>query len=270
MWLIDDPIFVAELERSRAKLLASVAEGEFTFFRTYGNIGDRLINAGARQLFAGMKYTERDIREGCSCTGDLAVVCGGGGWCSEWHDMPQLVRSIENRFTRVIVFPSSFDPRNPDVLSWLKATHCQLFVRERVSFDAISAFCNPILALDTAFFFDYKPWTYDLRHPSILLSYRTDIEKRIRFLPEGNQDISIIASDFDHWLHSIARHSTIWTDRAHVMIAAAMMGKSVLYCESKYHKLRGIAEYALGDYVDYWDPDEVSFNQSQNEDVYGK
>src|SRR5215472_18211510 len=190
MWLVDDPAFVTELERSRAKLLDAVSGREFTFFRTFGNIGDRLINAGARQLLAGMKYTEKDIRDGGSCAGEIAVICGGGGWCVPWHAMPKLVRPIEERFAKVIVFPSSFDPRDAEVLSWLRGTHCQLFVRERSSLHAIAAFSNPVLALDTAFFFDYGPWIYSLPDASVLLSYRTDAEKRIQFLPEDNQDIS--------------------------------------------------------------------------------
>ena len=35
------------------------------------------------------------------------------------------------------------------------------------------------------------------------------------------------------------------TDRAHVMIAAAMLGKPVEYAASNYHKLPAIAEWSL-------------------------
>jgi exopolysaccharide biosynthesis predicted pyruvyltransferase EpsI len=35
------------------------------------------------------------------------------------------------------------------------------------------------------------------------------------------------------------------TDRAHVMIAAALLGKVVEYWTSSYHKVPSIADYAL-------------------------
>jgi exopolysaccharide biosynthesis predicted pyruvyltransferase EpsI len=49
----------------------------------------------------------------------------------------------------------------------------------------------------------------------------------------------------DHWLWTIARHDTVATDRAHVMIAAAMLGKRVEYHGTNYHKVTAIAEYSL-------------------------
>ena len=78
-----------------------------------------------------------------------------------------------------------------------------------------------------------------------MVSYRTDVESVLSAIPEGNHDISKSCSSLDEWLWTIARHASVKTDRAHVMIAAALLGKTVDYCTSSYHKVPAIADYAL-------------------------
>jgi len=64
-------------------------------------------------------------------------------------------------------------------------------------------------------------------------------------LPKDNVDISASAPSLDAWLWTIARHERVRTDRAHVMIAAAMLGKTVEYRASSTHKVGALVEYAL-------------------------
>lgn len=64
-------------------------------------------------------------------------------------------------------------------------------------------------------------------------------------IPAGNDDISLSCSSLDEWLGLIAAHEHIRTDRAHVIIAGAMLGRSVEFWSSSYHKLPAIAEFAL-------------------------
>ncbi|MGH9423877.1 MAG: glycosyltransferase family 2 protein, partial [Thermoanaerobaculia bacterium] len=52
----------------------------------------------------------------------------------------------------------------------------------------------------------------------------------------------------DEWLWTIARAAEVHTDRAHVMIAGAMLGKRVEIHPSKSHKVMAIADYALTDF----------------------
>jgi exopolysaccharide biosynthesis predicted pyruvyltransferase EpsI len=249
------PDCFSSLLRGSRRLLLSPIQGhnDLCFFRTYGNIGDRLINAGARQLLRSIQYHEVDIRFAGALRGDTAIVGGGGGWCKPWHDMPLLVRAVERNFRNVIIFPSSFDPRESSVRAWLKHTKARIFVREPKSLELISDYCSAILALDTAFFFDFRP--YRRAGSGILQVFRTDREKSITGLPDRNEDISVTAADLDHWLHSIAQCAEVRTDRAHVMIAAAMLGKRVAFVESSYHKLRSIADYALKTYEVKHTPD---------------
>ena len=232
------------VEESRDVLLRAIGEPEdLTFIRLYGNIGDELIYAGTRQLLARRFYKEVSVRELDGVSGHTALVAGCGGWCGPYHDMVKHLPVIETRFERVIVMPSSFDVSVPSVRSTLATTKALVFARERKSFDGICRLCDAKIAYDCAFFFDYRPY---LRHgEGCLVAYRTDEESVLSVIPEGNHDISRSCSSLDDWLWTIARHAVVKTDRAHVMIAAALLGKVVDYWTSSYHKVPSIADYAL-------------------------
>jgi len=91
---------------------------------------------------------------------------------------------------------------------------------------------------------------FRLRRPGsgTLLAFRTDREAVAEAVPHGNRDISIACESLDEFLWSIARYELVKTDRAHVMIAVALLGKEVHYCPTNYHKLPGLAAGALQDY----------------------
>lgn len=245
-----------EIEKSKVRLLDALAgASDITFIRSYGNIGDQLIYAGTRQLLSGLRYKEASILNLSGAGGDLALISGGGAWCGPYHDMPKHLPLVEEKFRRVIVLPSSFDVSVESVRDALSKTKALVFARERVSYERIKSLCEADLAHDCAFFFDYSPFL--LPGDGWLNAYRTDDEAlrggpllsndqaRPGELPADNNDISLTCDSLNEWLWTIARHKTIRTDRAHVMIAAAMMGKEVIYRASSYHKVPAIAEFAL-------------------------
>jgi exopolysaccharide biosynthesis predicted pyruvyltransferase EpsI len=232
------------LEESRDEILGAIGETEdLTFVRLYGNVGDELIYAGTRQLLARRRYKEVSVKYLDGVSGHTALVAGCGGWCAPFHDMVELLPSIEARFERVVILPSSFDGSVPSVRATLAETRALVFARERVSFEGVRRLCDARIAYDCAFYFDYRPY---LRHgEGTLAAFRTDRESARGEVPEGNKDISRSCGSLDEWLWTIARHAAVRTDRAHVMIAAALLGKTVEYRASSYHKVPAIAEYAL-------------------------
>jgi hypothetical protein len=236
--------FTDELQNSRQRLLGAVDSGsEVTFIRLHGNIGDELIYAGARQLLAAVPYREISYRNLSQHQGHTAIISGSGGWCRAFHHRPIYLREAEQRFEKVIVFPSSFDTSVPCVKEALANTKAIVFARERHSYLQIRDLCDARLAFDTAFFFDFKP--YRVPGQNTLFAFRTDCEAKSRTVPLQNNDISHTCESMDEWLWKIARSELILTDRAHVMIAAAMLGKKIRYRPSNYHKVCGIAEYSL-------------------------
>jgi exopolysaccharide biosynthesis predicted pyruvyltransferase EpsI len=232
------------VQESRDVLLRAIGEPEdLTFIRLYGNIGDELIYAGTRQLLARRFYNEVSVRNLGGVSGHTAVVAGGGCWCGPYHDVAIYLPLIENNFKRVIIMPSSFDVSVPFVRATLATTKALVFARERASFNGICGLCNANIAYDCAFYFDYRPY---LRHgEGCLEAFRIDKESVGSVIPEGNNDISRSCFSLDEWLWTIARHADVKTDRAHVMIAAALLGKTVDYRTSSYHKVPAIADYAL-------------------------
>lgn len=237
-----------DLEESRAKLLGSL-EGadDITVIRNLGNIGDQLIHAGMRRLLRGFDYRELGLQQLDDARGQLAVVTGGGDWCGPHHNLPRYLPRIEQQFERVVIFPSSFDTRVESVRAALTASRALVFAREHVSYEQVRTLGRVELAHDTAFFFDFEPY----RRPGrgTLLAFRTDRESLMNRVPPGNLDLSVACESLDEFIWQIARHEQVQTDRAHVMIAAALLGKDVRYAPSNYHKLPALADSSLRGYT---------------------
>ena len=232
------------LENSRTKLLNAIGQFDnLTLVLPPGNIGDRLIHAGTERLLSGISFREIAIRNVPDSCGDTALLGGCGGWCGAFHGVPECLPLLEARFDRVIVMPSSFDTTVDSVKRALSNSRALIFAREQVSYEQIRALCDAALAHDCAFFFDYAP--YQQAGQGVLTAFRTDHESAFQTVPSENQDISVLCNSLDEWLWTIARHELIRTDRAHVTIAGAMLGKRVEYLASSYHKLPAIVDYAL-------------------------
>lgn len=216
--------------------------------RGIGNIGDELIRAGTGELLSGHVYREIDVDELCGANGHTALIFGGGGFCHPFHElMPHVLAVAEMRFERVIVLPSTFDTSVDAVRDAVERTRAVVMARERESYSQIQALCDARLAYDCAFFFDYAP--YQQTGSGVLQAFRTDAEASgERPIPPQNDDISATAGTLERWLQTIASHELIRTDRAHVMIAAALLGKTVEFASSSYFKVPAIANYALGDF----------------------
>lgn len=234
------------VQASRRAILEAVgASRDVTFVRGVGNVGDQLIAAGSRALLAGILTREIGHAEVPRARGEVAVLSGGGAWCGPYHElMPALLPVLERRFARVVVLPSSFDVTVAAVRHALASTRATVFARERASFAQIRGLCAARLAHDAAFFFDFAPYRQPGR--GTLDAFRTDREAAGRLpLPGGNVDVSVVCATLDEWLHTLARHALVRTDRAHVLIASALLGKEVEWAASSYHKVPGIAAFAL-------------------------
>ena len=216
-------------------------------FRHRGNIGDELILAGTRRFLSAIPYQEVGVWNLGDATGHTALIVGSGGWCVPFHhQLPEALSQIESRFEKVIILPSSFDLREPIVQKALQKTKALVFARELPSFEQIRNTCNATISHDFAFHFDYTPYMH--KGNGHLSAFREDVDSVSGKVPEGNLDISRQCFGLDHWLWMIARHDSVATDRAHVMVAGACLGKKVMYRANNYHKVFAIAEYSLSEF----------------------
>ena len=239
---------VDNVQQGRHAILQELADAEdLTFVRGPGNIGDHLIWAGTRELLSGQIYREVGLDQVAGERGHTAVITGGGAFCGLYNWMLRLLPVVELRFERVVVLPQSFDLTDDGVRRCLSRSSATIFAREMTSFEAITPLCDARLACDCAFFFDFAPFIRD--GDGVLNAFRTDLEATgLVPLPAGNNDISATAADLAEWIETIASHATVRTDRAHVMIAAALLGKQVQWAPNSYHKVSAIADYSLRDY----------------------
>lgn len=243
-----------DLEESRVKLLSALqGAADITVIRSGGPMGDHLIDAGLRQLLRGVDYREIGLSQIDGARGELAVVTGSGAWCGPHQSLPPLLPQIEKRFKRTVIFPSSFDTSISTVAKILKQTRALVFAREFVSYEQIQNLCRADIAHDTAFFFDFEQH----RRPGsgTLLAFRKDGEALTETVPPGNRDIAADCESLDEFLWTIARHEVVKTDRAHVMIAAALLGKEVYFNAGNYHKVPALAACSLQGYPVSFVPD---------------
>ena len=234
---------------SRRELLAEIGDAaDLTFVRGVGNRGDELIWAGTRELLRGRDYREIGLDELPLASGATVLLSGGGAFCRPYNDhMPEALAVAELRFDRVILLPSSFDVSVAPVREALRRTSATVFAREDESHRAIAGLCRARLAHDCAFFFGFS--AHSEPGSGVLNAFRTDAERAgLVPLPDGNEDISLTSGSFGAWLSAIERHEIVRTDRAHVMIAAALMGKRVQYAPSSYFKVDAIARTWLRDF----------------------
>ena len=265
-----------DLEESRAKLLGALAGAtDITVIRNAGNTGDQLIHAGMRQLLKEIPYREVSIWRFGAERGHTAILTGSGAWCESHQHLPAYLPRIEQQFERVIVFPTSFDTSVPVVREVLSRTRALVFAREFTSFQQIRSLCRAEVAHDTAFFFDFDP--YRRQGQGTLLAFRTDHETLTPAVPHGNDDIAITCETLDEFLWKIAQHEVVKTDRAHVLVAAALLGKEVHFAGSNYHKVPSLAASSLSQYSVSFIPDlrerlcnDLKSNATQTRDTGDK
>ncbi len=221
---------------------------DLVVIRNLGNFGDQLILEGTRQLLSDRRYREITLDELGRAEGDVGLLVGGGAFSRAYHEWaPWALRIAEARFERVIVLPSTFELEVPLVRETLAGTSAIVFARELDSYQALRDLCDARLALDGAFYFDFDAHRRD--GTGVLNAFRTDREAPDDWPPPPeNRDISLTAGSLEAWLETIARHALVRTNRAHVMIAAAMLGKQVELGPCRSRKLRALAEFALADF----------------------
>ncbi|NUQ61890.1 MAG: polysaccharide pyruvyl transferase family protein [Pirellulales bacterium] len=212
--------------------------------RPFGWAGDHLIWAGARSVIErhGIEFRQlagdREIRAAQDRASRLYVY-GSGGFCREYHSMPEQLRPILDVYPSIVILPSSFETSYEPVARFIAdlPRHVIVFCRERYSLEMVRACSrfpeNVFLEEDTAFQFDYSPWLRSRGGKGCLREFHATkgIDKRFPSLMK--------------MLDIIRRHEEVITDRTHLAIAAAMLKKRVVLYPGSYHKGRGIYEFSL-------------------------
>jgi len=232
-----------------------------------GNIGDHLIWAGTRDLLdsRGVHCTPlplNDVTGACDPRGTL-LVPGSGAFVRFWHEwLPAVVLQPSDAFAKVVILPSSFDRQVRVVADCLSRDNVFAFAREPRSYRAVKHFGRAALAFDCALFFQgyrenashTEPGRADPPAPgdTPLLVLRQDQGglMPLRGLTANaalNEDISVTKPDLQSWLSAIQQASRVVTDRLHVAVAAALLGKTVDYVDPYERKISTYIDYVFRD-----------------------
>jgi len=216
-----------------------------------GNCGDGLIWLALKQLCRDHRMRVVELLEPHPAQGEVLLVPAAGNLTRHYHTMTTLLAPYLRTFDEIYILPCSVDASEPEVERFLRElpAHVHLFAREKYSYAqarfAIGDDARVHLDHDLAFALDYRKWKRNGK--GLLNAFRGDLESRGLPLPAGNLDVSVLGSSGDgEVLPRLLRHAaTVRTDRAHVSICAAMLGKETHVYPNDYHKLRGIFEYSL-------------------------
>lgn len=253
-------------------LLESISGKCVSVLINNGNRGDGIIHMGARTLFNQYGIKQREINwsymynvQGNTISGDILLVHGCGSFCIPYHESVVQVDYYKDRFDRIIILPSSFDIRCEPVSKFISnlQPHIHVFCRERYSYNQVLSLAphksNIYIDHDLSLYLDYRNWKSEGR--GTLIAFRTNnsntewgFQAKKRFYNISAQllrsrdcmDVSHgNALEGEKLLSIITQYRKVITDRAHVAIAAAYLGKETRIFPGSYHKVKGIYEFSL-------------------------
>lgn len=204
---------------------------------------------------------------------DVILIHGGGNMNDLWHGIRLLKSVLQYNTHNVIIigpqtywfnetcFPALFTKAKQDIY---------LFCREKFSYQLLNSLRLPrnvhvLLSHDTIFYlskddFHVRQGYYDLiclrtDKESAVFQRKEDIEKFFEGLILGGQskskifigDLSLLG-DFRDFVRLIETSKRVYTDRLHVAILAAILGKETVLYPNSYYKNRGVYEYSLSNY----------------------
>ena len=197
---------------------------------------------------------------------DAVYIHGGGNFNDMWGVGIHFFKVVTRLFDcPIIVGPQTvhFDETDPEDIFGEIENDVMFFCREKYSRDVL----DPVfkshenlslgLSPDTALYLDSADFDYWLGGGEYtLLSFRGDKESagsEVRSQlnidgPVRESDISVEADSLNEFMEAVAKASYVYTDRLHVGIAAAVLGRPVTLYDNSYYKNRGVYEYSLSEY----------------------
>lgn len=193
------------------------------------------------------------------------LIHGGGNVNDHYGKGLRILKNVihNNPDRVVIVAPQTYWFRITNFKSLFSSTkqEIHLFCRERYSYNLLRSLNLPknvkvYLSEDTAFYLSKSDF-----HPYIdnysLLCLREDIEslpsirKKLSFKNLKDNLIELDVSrycDYVLYIKIIEGAKKVYTDRLHVAILSAILGKDTIFLPNSYYKNKGVYEYSLSQY----------------------
>ncbi len=163
-----------------------------------------------------------------------AIVTGSGAF-REYFSRPAEIETASGRFSQVIILPSSY-PYDLNLLP----SNVTLWRRDKL--ESMNGAAEAKFCHDLAFYLDPSP-----RKPkkNVGFFFRTDVERTEYLLPENNTDLSAEGthkSDPEVFFDRVGEFEVIHTNRLHVGVAGALLGREVHLYPNNNLKVKSIFE----------------------------
>lgn len=233
--------------RQQSKGLADVildVSGRKTvdWFINSGNWGDSLIREGTENFLRAYNIPFHIVDKLNSPKNAVLLFGGGGRWCKAYSGALQDIIEAQKHYEQIIVLPSSFQML-PKELS----ANVTLFAREYISQTiAQQAEVTCSSSPDLAFWVDIE--SVPGGSGTLFALRTTNGKNQAAKTVKDNRDISSEGnhlSPVEPFFEAIKPFKNVVTDRMHVALAAALLGKRVTCLEGDYHKVRGAFEAHL-------------------------
>lgn len=221
--------------------------------------------------------TDKKVSEIQSTSKDVILIRGGGYLNDLWKDYYILQNVIlKNPHRTVILAPHSFYFDNTRFSEFFRSCKQQiyLFCRERYSYNLLRSLSFPEnvhvrLSHDTSLYLskdDFRPQNgpYDLICP------RDDRESAVVWKIESSRQRKVLVGDlervrdFKAFVNLIEGSRGVYTDRLHVAILAAILGKDTFLYPNCYPKNKGVYEFSLYNFSNVRFVDSLEFLGIEN------
>ncbi|WP_170181977.1 polysaccharide pyruvyl transferase family protein [Phreatobacter stygius] len=260
-------------------LLREFRNKEVLYLPNSGNAGDSLISTATMQFFRRLNISYQAITLDANVDGKTVILGGGGNFIPLYATIKNAFLRFAGRAKRIVLLPHTIRG-NEDVISDLPAD-VLLICREIPSYDhviSVNPKCETALAHDMAFHLDpdellvndpdadefQKVFLTKLADAGVTPSafskraemrfFRTDGESTGK---HGSSDLDISSlfefgvwprnSEKSSWcfLEAIRISQAVATDRLHVGIGSAMLGKPCKLHDNSYGKNREVFRHSL-------------------------
>ncbi len=232
------------------KYLERFSNTTVDFYIQTGNYGDALILNGAWQVFKDLNIRTNDITIDSPVGNNVLIINGNGNFIDLYEQVRDIVIKNHLLYKEIIILPSTIYGKLQQPLLQSLKEHVTIFCREKMSYAFVKEHavnCKVYLWHDLAFY-NHMPTVPE--GVGELNAFREDDEKFLLKKPANNIDVSKRGSQstpLDEFIKILGAYKTINTDRLHVCIGSAMLGKQVNFYPNSYYKNKAIYEYSIKD-----------------------